>query len=256
MIELKYISKRMLLLSFSYLLLIITFSIVRVSRGTGNSLFDYILNMRWGGSASLVTLTIGIIPILSISIPLIMDRLENEMIITRIRWKRKLFYGHFAFFFLISGFLTILITVSGVIGSLIATGQAQNLWGTKKGMIYFLLDNKAYFSFYPPHVTSFKVWVYLLSSRFLAILFITTFIFLLKLILKKNVYVFFTSLVFLGTDGLHINHFSLFLGRARITLETWISPEDQIFNIIYFILMIIVFYFLCKKIYDRKEYYH
>lgn len=254
MINFRFISKRMAILSLVYFMFIVIMS--TKTRGISNSLFDFVANIRWGGSASVLTLTLGVLPLLALVLPLLMDRLESDMIVIRIKQKRRLFYGHFSLSIFISAFFTFLMAISGIVGSLIATGHVDNLWGTKEGTIYFLLENKSYFQLYPPHVTSGKIWTYLLSSRFLAILFMATFVIFLKAFLRKNIYVFFISLIILGSDGLFTDRFSLFLGRVGITLDTWISPGDQLFNLIYLALWIIVMSFLCIKLYDKKEFYH
>lgn len=255
MLVYKYISKKMVVLSLAYFMVITISSIVSATKGISNSLFDYILNFRGGGSASVLTLTVGVLPILALVIPMLMDQFESDMIVVRVRRKRKLFYEHFNLSIYVSACLTILMALSGIAASLIATGHANNLWGTKEGTLYFWLDNKNYFPLYISHVTSLKVWGYILTSRFLAILFIATCIIFLKLILRKNIYVFFVSLILLGIDGFSSERLSLFMGRARMKMDTWLAPEDQLFNLGYFILVIIILSLICLKRYDKKEFY-
>ncbi|MBB2481714.1 hypothetical protein H5P36_16145 [Bacillus sp. APMAM] len=255
MSEIKFIPKKMLLLLIIYFIVIDVVSILSVDKVFSNSLFDYIVNLRWGGSAGMMPIILGVLPVLAILFPLLIDKMEMDMYVLRIENKRKLFYNHLIFAIMASAFFTLFMVLSGIIASFIATGNVHNLWGTKDGMVYFLLDNKDYFSIYLPHVTSMKVWLYIISSRFLAILCITLFIILLKSFLKKNIYVFFVSWIFLGIDGFFSNQFTLFLGRASITLETWISPSDQLFNLVYFMLGIVIFYYICIKLYDKKEFF-
>ncbi|PLR78603.1 hypothetical protein CU633_05080 [Bacillus sp. V3-13] len=255
MIDLKNISIRMLILIIAYFIGIVIVSVITADNAISNSLFDYVSNVRWGGSAGIMPLVLGALPIFAIILPLLMDQFERDTFVLRIKQKRNLFYNHFIFSIFLSACFTIIMALGGIIASFILTGHINNLWGSEEGMVYFLLDNKEYFPLYVPHVTSVKVWAYVLSSRFLAILFIATCVIFLKLILKKNIYVFFAALVILGTDGLVPEQFSLFLGRARITLETWITPADQWFNLVYFVFGIFVLSLICLRIYDKKEFY-
>ena len=77
----KFLSKRMLLIIMAYFMVIVIFSIYSATKVLNNSLFDYVLNLRGGGSADSFTLSIGALPILALMLPLIMDRFENEMIV-------------------------------------------------------------------------------------------------------------------------------------------------------------------------------
>jgi hypothetical protein len=153
-------------------------------------------------------------------------------------------------------FLTFMIAVIGIVGSFIGNGHLHNLWGDQTGTLYFWLDHKSDFGLYLSHVTTLKIWSYLLLSRFLAILFIGITVIFFKLIVKKNIFVFFLSILLVGTDGFLPERFSVFLGRARITTDTWIAPVDQLFNLVYFLLAITVLSFICLKIYEKKEFYH
>ncbi|MFC4619986.1 hypothetical protein ACFO4N_14830 [Camelliibacillus cellulosilyticus] len=211
-------------------------------------------NFRGGGSADVLPIVLGALPIIAIVLPLLIDHWETDMIVIRIKKKQRLFYDHLVFSFLISMFFTIIIAISGLIGAFIVTGHIQNLWGSKTGTLYFLLENKSFFPLFIPHVTSLKVWAYLISSRFLAILFISVCVIFLKVLIKKNSLVFFITLILLGTDGLFTERFSLFLGRIRITMDTWLSPSEQWFNLIYLFLWIVVLSFLCLKFYENKEF--
>ncbi|MDC3414319.1 hypothetical protein NC797_14905 [Aquibacillus sp. 3ASR75-11] len=256
MIEFKFASNKLFVLSVVYFMAVIIVSILSgAANGVSNSLFDYVSNNRGGGSASIMPLVLGVLPVIALVLPLMIDQLEKDMIVLRLKHKRKLFYSHFIFSILTSAFFTLVMVLGGIIASFILTGNIDNLWGTKEGTIYFLLDNKAYFPLYIPSVTSVKVWAYIISSRFLATLFIATCVIFLKLILKKNIYVFFVALILFGTDAFFSGRYSLFLGKTRINLETWISPEDQMFNIVYFIFGIVIVYLICLRNYDKKEFY-
>lgn len=255
MTEFKYISMKTMIISFAYFMGMIIFSIIVAARGTSNSLFDFVSNFRGGGSADMLAIILGVLPIIAFVFPLLMDRKETDMVVIRIKRKQKLFYDHFVLSLMISAIFTIIMAISGIISAYIVTGHVQNLWGTKAGTLYFLLENKSFFPLYIPHVTSFKVWAYLLGSRFLATLFIAIFVVFLKTVLKKNAWVFFFTLILLGTDGLFTDRFSLFLGRVQIKMDTWLSPSDQWFNLIYFILWIVILSFLSLKFYEKKEFF-
>ncbi|MFC0190065.1 hypothetical protein ACFFJY_17350 [Fictibacillus aquaticus] len=254
MLDLKSFIGKMALLSIGFVLVITVIGTVNASGLANNSLFDFLSPFKGGGSAGMLVLLAGILPMIAIVMPLLMDQVENDMIVVRIKKKRKLFYEHVFFAVGLTVFLTSLIIVIGVVGSLISTGQLTNLWGTKEGSLYFWLDNKDYFQLYVPRVTSGKVWSYIIGSRFLVILFMILMVIFLKLLLRKNVYVFFTSLILWLGDGLFFDQYSLFTGQARISMELWLSPEDQLFNLIYFLLWITVLFFICLKIYDKKEF--
>ena len=256
MTNLKYISNKMIIFSLAYFLVIVAAGVVIASRGFSNSLFDYISNLQVGGSASAFTISTGVLPLFALVIPLLIDQMESDMIVIRIKQKENLLSQYFTFSILISVLFTILMAAGGIIGSLLASGHIDNLWGTKEGAIYFLLENKSHFPFYVPEVSSVKVWAYLLSSRFLALLFIATFVIFLKCILKKNSYVFFAAIILIGTDGIFPERYSLFLGRARIEMDTWIDHAGQLFNLVYFVLGIVIFFFACLKMYEKKEFYH
>lgn len=255
MLGCKFFSMKMISFSTAYFLLVMVINIIEASRKTSNSLFDYILNLRWGGSADILVLSVGILPVLALVIPMVMDRMESSMIITRMEHKGKLLSYYVLPAFYISIFFTLLMAAGGIVAALIDTGHIHNLWGSEKGMIYFLLDNKSHFPIYVPHVTSLKVWGYILSSRFMAILFMSMCIIFLKLVLRKNMYVFFVSLIVIGSDSLFLNRFSLFTGRVRITMDTWLSLGDQLFNLVYFLLGITILYYLCQILYQKKDFY-
>lgn len=225
------------------------------SKSLSNSIFDYVINLQGGGSASVTSIAVGVLPVLSLVLPLLIDHTQNEMVILRIREKRKLYYNQFLINIFISVFITLCMVVVGVIATLIFQGSISNLWGSKAGTLYFLLDNKSLFSIYKPHVGTFEVWIYIISSRFLGILFMATSICFLKALLKKNVYVFFLALLLLGTDSLFSEKFSFCLGRLKTSMSIWVSPSDQLFNLIYFVFGIAVLSLITLKLYDRKEFY-
>lgn len=256
MTDFRYISNRMVIFSLAYFLVIVAAGVVIASRGFSNSLFDYVSNLQIGGSASAFTLSTGVLPLFAVVIPLLIDQKESDMIVIRMKKKEQLFYQHFIFSVLISVLFTLLMAAGGIIGSLLEIGHIGNLWDAKEGAIYFLLDNKSFFPFYAPEVTTVKVWAYLLSSRFLATLFIATCVIFLKCILKKNSYVFFAAIILIGTDGIFPERYSLFLGRASIEMDTWIDHAGQLFNLVYFVLGIVIFFFACLKMYEKKEFYH
>ncbi|GGE53135.1 hypothetical protein GCM10011391_35010 [Pullulanibacillus camelliae] len=76
----------------------------------------------------------------------------------------------------------------------------------------------------------------------------------LKALLTKNSFVFFVSLILLGIDSGLPGNISYFVGRANISLNTWLSPGDQFFNLFYFVFLITVFSVICLKLYDKKEF--
>ncbi|GAE48053.1 hypothetical protein JCM21738_5128 [Mesobacillus boroniphilus JCM 21738] len=118
-----------------------------------------------------------------------------------------------------------------------------------------MIENKDSFSQYISYFENIRVWGSIISSRFLSVLFIATAVIFLKTVLKKNILVFFSAIIILGTDGILFNQFSLFLGKAKMNLDTWLDSEEQWFNFLYFILVITVFYLVSRKIYDKKEFY-
>ncbi|MCM3738561.1 hypothetical protein M3215_22990 [Bacillus cytotoxicus] len=251
-----YLSPLMILLSFTYFMIVCVGNTIGATRGMSNSLFDYIVNLRGGGSCGNGLLLFGILPILALLLPLLMDRMENEMIITRLQNKRALLYEHFLFSIGISVIFTSLMALVGIVVAFVETGKLTNLWGTKEGMLYFLLDNKSTFSAYLPHVTSGKIWLYVLASRFLAVLFMAMFIIFLKLVLKKNIYVLFVSLVLFASDGYVSTDTPIFIKKIDISIDTWLKSNDQLFNLIYFIVWIVLLFLISMKQYDKKEFYH
>lgn len=241
-----FFSKKIWIFSCVYLIGVICIGVAIASKGISNSLFDYEMNFREGGSASILILLTGVLPALTISLPLLIDRMENDMVVLRVKQKRQLFYDLFFFSIWISVCFTFLMALCGIIGAYLYTGHVHNLWGTKEGTIYYLLKNKEYFPFYISHVTSFKVWTYLLISRFLAVLFIATFVIFLKAFLKKNSYVFLVALIIV----------SFFLGKFRVKMVTWLSPGDLIFHLVSFMVLIFVCSILSLNLYKKKEFYH
>lgn len=157
------------------------FDIHQAREFMNNSLFDFIVHPLSGGSAGTLTIFLGIYPVLAILIPLIVDKMENDMVVIRIQNKKELFYQHLVFSIVISAIFVILMVLAGGMASNLLTGNVKNLWPTEKGSIYFYLENKTSFPIYIPHLTSFKVWLYLISSRFLAILSIAVLLIFLKL---------------------------------------------------------------------------
>lgn len=251
----KYVPKKALIYFMAYFLLIMIVSIKVADKESSNSLFDYLVNLRMGGSASIMTLVFGVLPILAILLPTMIDKFEQDIVVLRIKQKGKLLNRHFIFSFFLSAFFTIVMIMGGIFASWFINGHIENFWPTKEGTVYFLIENKDSFPQYIPYFESIKVWVGIISSRFLSILFIATAVIFLKTVLKKNSLVFFSAIIILGTDGILFNQFSLFLGKAKMNLDTWLNPEEQWFNFLYFILVITVFYLVSRKIYDKKEFY-
>ncbi|MEN0664886.1 hypothetical protein [Caldifermentibacillus hisashii] len=257
MIDIKYMPKLWVLLLFGYFLLLMILDIHQAREFISNSLFDFIVHPLSGGSAGTLTLFLGIYPVLAILIPLIVDKMENDMVVIRIRNKKELFYQHFIFSIVISAIFVIVMVLAGGMASNLLTGSVKNLWPTEKGSIYFYLENKTSFPIYIPQLTSFKVWLYIISSRFLAILSIAVLLIFLKLVLKKNSYVLLVSLLFLlGSGGLFPGHFHLFLGYIDIDPKLWISPEHQLFTLVYHLFWIVLLFILCQWLYKKKEFYH
>ncbi|MEK4974927.1 hypothetical protein NSQ89_21620 [Niallia sp. FSL R7-0648] len=255
MINLKLLNKRTYFLVIIYLAIITVASVVSAKRDGGNSLFDYVVNLRFGGTASDFVLLMGVFPLISIIIPVLIDQMEKEMFVLRIWDKKRVFKNHFIFSIIISVFFIIWMVASGVISSFIINGHINNLWQTREGTVYFLLEKKEIFEMYIPYFVSWKVWLYIIASRFLGILFMSLFILLLKTIIKKNTFIFFLALFLFGVDGLLPNDFSFFLGRMQITLDTWVSVEEKLFNVIYFLLGITICWYICFKRYEKKEFY-
>ncbi len=99
MIDLKYMPKLWVLLLFGYFLLIMILDIHQAREFISNSLFDFIVHPLSGGSAGTLTLFPGIYPVLAILIPLIVDKMENDMVVIRIR-KKKSFFINILYFLL------------------------------------------------------------------------------------------------------------------------------------------------------------
>lgn len=251
----KYVPKKAFIYFMAYFLLIMIVSIKVADRESSNSLFDYIVNLRTGGSASIMTLVFGVLPIMAILFPSMIDKYEQDIVVLRIKQKRKLLNRHFIFSIFLSGLFTIVMMMGGIFASWFLNGHIENLWPSKKGTVYFLIENKDFFPQYIPYFESIKVWGLIISSRFLSILFIATAVIFLKTVIKKNILVFFSAIIILGTDGILFNQFSLFLGKAKMNLDTWLDSGEQWFNFLYFILVITVFYLVSRKIYDKKEFY-
>ncbi|GAA0608504.1 hypothetical protein GCM10009001_27310 [Virgibacillus siamensis] len=256
MLEYKYCTKKMMFFSIGYTLVIAILSTVYAANGFSNSLFDYIVNLRSGGSMNVITFYVGVLPTLAILLPILMDRMENDFIISRIKEKNKLLNQHIIFAAIISVIIIVLLAMTGIIGSFVAVGHIHNLWPTEQGMVYLILENKMHFPLYVNHVTSVKVWSYLLTSRFLVTVIIAFIIIFLKTILRNNMYVFFVSQMFFWIDSFLPKGFSLFTGKIRTGLDTWLSLQEQLFNFVYLILVIVILYLVCRRLYKTKEFYH
>ena len=201
----------------------------------------------------MLPLNIGVLPIFALLIPLIIDNLESEMIVLRIRNKREIYYKYLIFVFIFSAIMTLCMVLSGIVASLIFTGNVENLWGDKSGALYYLLDNKAYFQLYIPHVKTFNLLVYIICSRFFALVFMGIWIIFLKITLKKNISTFIASILLLNIidDFLPIK---LFLGRARIPVDLLLDSYGQLFNLGYFLIIIFILSYICMIIYDKREF--
>jgi hypothetical protein len=254
-ISLEFFNKRMYYMVLFYLAIVTIASIASAQRDGGNSLFDYIVGLRFGGTASTFVLLIGVFPLIAIILPMLVDQMEQEMFILRIQDKKQLLKNHIVFSVVISIFITIWMVASGVVSSFVINGHINNLWQKREGTVYFLLEKKEFFEMYIPYFVSWKVWLYIIASRFLGILFMALFILLLKMIIKKNMFIFFLALFLFGVDGFLPKDFSFFLGRIQITLDTWLSVEEQLFNVIYFLLGITICLYICFKRYEKKEFY-
>ncbi|MED4850411.1 hypothetical protein P9386_00775, partial [Caldifermentibacillus hisashii] len=111
MIDIKYMPKLWVLLLFGYFLLLMILDIHQAREFISNSLFDFIVHPLSGGSAGTLTLFLGIYPVLAILIPLIVDKMENDMVVIRIRNKKELFYQHFIFSIVISAIFVIVMVL-------------------------------------------------------------------------------------------------------------------------------------------------
>lgn len=69
MLDFKYVTPKMMAVGLAYFIFINGLSIVNASKGMSNSLFDYVINMRGGGSADILTLVLGVLPLFSLIIP-------------------------------------------------------------------------------------------------------------------------------------------------------------------------------------------
>ena len=250
-----FLSIGFVFICFSYYFLIVFFMTIQASNEMSNSLFDYVIHLRGGGSASTETIMLGVLPIILLLLPMYNDQIEKYMVILRLKDRRVIHKHQFFFSLTLAFFLTVWMVIIGVGDAWIEIGHLSNLWESKEGMFYYFLDNKATFSFYKPYITSGRVWFYILLSRFLAILCLTMFVWFLKLLLRKNVNVFFGVILFFSIDGLLSKKFSLFMGRVKVNLDTWASPGDQWFNLLYFVLVIIILYMINLKMYQNREFY-
>jgi len=254
MIDIRFVTWKILLLSAFYFFIILSGSIAIAAKMGSHSLFDFIVHLQSGGSAGNFTLAFGTLPLLAFLLPSLIDLTERDHIVLRLQNKTTLYRHHILFSIIASGIFVSLMALAGLAASMVLVGHTDNLWTTKQGSVYFLLENKELFPLYISKVASWKVWGYILASRFLATLFMSLLIIALKLLLRKNILVFFSALLLLGTDALLPRGFSLFLGRTRIDLETWLSPADQWFNLVYFSLGIVLLFFLSGNLYRKKEF--
>jgi hypothetical protein len=254
MITHKFLPKKTAICMILYLITIIIFSIHYVMDFKSDSLFDFINHPVGGGSASTFTILYGVFPFIAILLPRVIDNLEKDTVILRIRQKRKLLYHYFAFSLIISACITILMALTGVLAAYLFTGNVQNLWQYESGSFYFYLENKSVFSIYIPYLSSVKIWLYLLFSRFLGIFTFSALIIFLKQVCKKNSYVFFFTLFLFGAESLFSKRINILFGYMHIEKETWISPSDQLFAIFYFLFWIVLFFIICQKLFDKKEF--
>ncbi|EOR25925.1 hypothetical protein A499_03408 [Niallia nealsonii AAU1] len=60
-----------------YLAIVTIASIASAQHDGGNSLFDYIVGLRFGGTASTFVLLIGVFPLIAMIFPIIVDQMET-----------------------------------------------------------------------------------------------------------------------------------------------------------------------------------
>lgn len=147
MIDIKYMPKLWVLLLFGYFLLLMILDIHQAREFISNSLFDFIVHPLSGGSAGTLTLFLGIYPVLAILIPLIVDKMENDMVVIRIRNKKELFYQHFIFSIVISAIFVIVMVLAGGMASNLLTGSVKIYGQQKKDQFIFILRIKHPFQF-------------------------------------------------------------------------------------------------------------
>lgn len=256
MIDFRHLSLKMGLLSVGYFSIILAGSSIAASRIGSNSLFDFVANLQSGGTTGNFVLAIGALPLLAFILPSLIDMSEQDHMVLRLQDKTRLYTHHFTFSVIASGVLTLLMALAGILASTLVVGHVDNLWTTKQGTVYFLLKNKDLLQLYIPNLLSWKLWAYILASRFLALLFMASSIIALKLLLQKNTLVFFSALILFATDALLPQGFSLFLGRTNIKLDTLLSPSELWFNLVYFLLGIVLLSILCRYLYRKKEFYN
>jgi hypothetical protein len=250
-----YISRKISAACFLYFFLIILASIVIANNGPSNSLFDYMINLQAGGSASDFVLLFGAVPIIALALPFIIDKIDNEMIVTRFQDKNKILKYHILFGFLASVIITIVMIISGWIAAYLLQGHIVNLWDNEAGMVYFLLDNKMHFPFYVPHVNTTKILSYIISTRFLFIFMVIMLTIFLKYLLRKNIYIFSILIVLFASNLLIIYDFHLLIEPIRFHITLILSTRDKLFNIVYLLFCISLLFILTKKLQDRKEFF-
>lgn len=88
-INFNFFNKRMYYMGLIYLAIVTIASVASAQRDGGNSLFDYIVGLRFGGTASTFVLLIGVFPLIAMILPMLVDQMEQEMFILRIQDKKS-----------------------------------------------------------------------------------------------------------------------------------------------------------------------
>ncbi|SDJ81972.1 hypothetical protein [Sediminibacillus albus] len=251
-----YWSWKLLVAGLLYLLLVIMASIAMSLSGPyKHSLFDFIVNLRGGGSAGATVLLYGTLPIITLVFPLMIDRMETVIVVTRLKQQKQLFSQHVIFAVCFNFLLICLMAVAGLSAAYFLTGSLDNLWGEESGAIYYFLDNKAHFPFYVPHVTGWKVWFYIWSNRFFYLMMVSMFVLCFQTVFQKKTLTFIGMMILFGTPFPYLLDFSVFLHPIHIEMPLWLSWQDQMFNLVYLLFWNAVAYFLASRLYTKKEFF-
>ncbi|MFR1709713.1 MAG: hypothetical protein ACLSV2_12495 [Clostridium sp.] len=213
--------------------------------------FDILSSFQDVGNVDFISYMYIIIPLFVTLIIYVVD--TNNGLIRMIRYgDRNRIWNKNILLILASSFLlSILLVIGGYLVSGIILGSYKNLWNTETGLPYLLYGKTKIWGNLSQLLVSHKVIFIFWIMTFLGLSFIGAFICTIKLFIR-NIYVYIILIAIAFGDFFNIFNFSL-IAKISVSQREWTHPQSITFNIIYFLVGFLIFYFYGKYINSQKD---
>ncbi|MGW5983714.1 hypothetical protein ACWFOP_25600 [Bacillus mycoides] len=220
------------------------------------SILDLISNLNGKtGTANMSMLVFTLIPLFAFVILSLIDNEEIAIKILKRKSRAEIWNKHVVSILYLSLFLTIIIIFLGYIFSGLTLGRFENDWTSTQGIFYKSLEDKNNFHMYINNLSTIKVLSIVFITKFIGLFVIGLMISTFKAIFNKNSIVFIVITMFGYLDGFYFEN-SMLLRKIALNIENWKSLNSVIANQFYLLTLIMVFYFLGRELYNRKDFYN